>query len=84
MKVIDELKPQVSNPQVVLCSQNETFSTGFTMPNYSKYRWSDGYLLLNRSIIVPGNYKIQFYNKCQSIDESLDVLYSEKKTEIYT
>ncbi len=83
VKVIDELKPQVSNPQVVLCSQNETFSTGFTLPNYSKYRWSDGYLLLNRSIIVPGNYKIQFYNKCQSIDESLDVLYSEKKTELF-
>lgn len=83
VKVIDELKPQVSNPQVVLCSQSETFSTGFTLPNYSKYRWSDGYLLLNRSKIVPGNYKIQFYNKCQSIDESLDVLYSEKKTELF-
>lgn len=32
---------------------------------------------------MQGNFNIEFYNKCQSITETINILYSEKKTEIY-
>ncbi|MCC6721295.1 MAG: gliding motility-associated C-terminal domain-containing protein [Bacteroidia bacterium] len=83
VSVINELKSQVNYPHVVLCNENEAFSTAFTLPAYSSYKWSDGHRSLNRVISIPGNYEVKFYNKCQSMGEMFEVLYSEKKTELF-
>jgi|GEM_PF-5402994 len=65
---------------LILCS-NESFQLEPEASNYQNFEWSDGYAELNRIFSEQGVYELMVYNSCDSVSETIEVLFEENPFE---